>query len=133
MDRRIVVNQKENAHISRIASCIKVVMSDDRTYFLADSIHDFIKLTENMKTTPLVRTMDVFDQSICINPNYIKTIIEGKCVKVDNMFICNGENKIVSDYYVMSSSDNPIISNRDEATNIHVATQIYKPANELSL
>lgn len=132
MDKRIIVNQKENAHISRITSCIKVVMSDDKAYFLADSINDFIKLTENVKTTPLVRTMDVFDQSICINPNYIKTIIEGKCVKVDNKFVHNGENKIVSYYYVMASSENPIIVNRDEATDLHVATQIYKPSNELS-
>lgn len=132
MDKRIVVNQKSNSHISRITACVKIVMTDDKTYFIADSINEFLNRVKEAKDIPLVRTIDVFNEAICINPNYIKTIVEGRCVTVQEEFISSGEKRVVSKYYVMSSSEDPILSERSENNYLPTATQIYKTANELS-
>ena len=131
MDRRITVSPKADAHIGRITPCIRVEMTDGNKYFLAESINDFMKSTETVKC-PLVRALDVFNSSICVNPNYIKTVREGKCVTVTKDVCVDGKKDTIEMFFVIGSSDTPVLCEPNENNDMPIATRIYVQADELT-
>ena len=131
MDRRITVSPKTDAYISHITSCIRVEMTDGNKYFLAENIDDFMKNTESVKC-PLVRSLDVFGSSICVNPNYIKTIREGKCVTVVKDVCVDGKKDTIKMFSVIGLSDTPVLCEPNENNDMPIATRIYVQADELT-
>lgn len=128
MERLILYSNVKNIEEYKVHhqfKCIKVTMTDDKVYYLHESIGSFQAL-DKKKESVLVSTMDAFDQEICINPSYIKTIREGQCVVVDTP---SG----YKNYYIIGVSDTvKIVSSYPNGSSaVLLAKSIYQSSDAI--